>query len=113
MPSWKKHSAKRKSLVGFNVMDIEIHIEELVLYGFTRGITQIDRHALAESLNAELTRLIAGHGNTPLIGHSLDITSLRTVPIQVAPGALTPTGVGTQIATTLYQSLSQQGGEGK
>jgi hypothetical protein len=90
-------------------MDIEIHIEELVLYGFT----QIDRYALADSLSAELTRLIAGSSNTPLIGHSLNITSLRTPPTQIAPGALTPTGVGTQIATTLYQSLNQRGREGK
>ena len=90
-------------------MDVEIHIEELILSGFTH----IDRYVLAESLSAELTRLIAGQSNTPLIGHNLNITSLRTAPIQIAPGALTPTGVGTQIATALYQSLSQQAGEGK
>jgi len=94
-------------------MDIDIYIEELVLEGFPPGFTHIDRYTLADSLSAELTRLIAGPGNSPLIGHSLNITSLRTPPVQITPGALTPTGVGTQIATTLYQSLSQQGGEGK
>ena len=94
-------------------MDIEIHIEELVLEGFPHGYTQNDRYSLAESLSAELTRLIAGHSSTPLIGHSLNITSLRTAPIQIAPGALTTMGVGAQIAATLYQSLNQQGGEGK
>ena len=89
-------------------MKIEIYIEELVLHGFAG----VDRYAIGDAVSAELARLIAD-GIPALFAENMHIPSLRTPPVQIAPGALQPEGVGTQVANTLYQSLNRLGVEGK
>ena len=90
-------------------MKIEIYIEELVLHGFAG----VDRYAIGDAVSTELARLISEQGSPALFAESLHIPSLRTPPVQIAPGALQPEGVGTQVANTLYQSLNRLGVEGK
>ena len=90
-------------------MKLEIHIEELVLHGFAG----VDRYAIGEAVSAALARLISEQGSPVLFAESQHIATLRTPPVQMASGEPSPEGVGTQIAKTLYQSLSQPSVEGK
>jgi hypothetical protein len=84
-------------------MKIEIHIDELVLHGFTVA----DRYAIGDAVSAELARLIAEQGNPALFARSLHIPSLQAPQVQMAPGVPRPERLGVQVASTLYQSLNQ------
>jgi hypothetical protein len=90
-------------------MKLEIHIEELVLHGFAG----LDRYAIGDAVSAALERLISEQGSPALFAESQHTPTLRTPPVQMAAGGLSPEGMGTQIANTLYQSLSQPPVEGK
>jgi hypothetical protein len=90
-------------------MKIEIHIDELVLHGFDA----VDRYAIGDAVSAELARLIAEQGSPALFTHSLHIPSLQMSPVQIAPGAVHPEGVGAQVANQLYQSLNHPSVEAK
>ena len=81
-------------------MDIEIHIEELVLH----GLPATDRYAISEAVSTELARLIAEQGAPALVTHSRDFQSLKSDNVTVTPG-MKPAVLGTQIALSLYQSL--------
>ena len=81
-------------------MKIEIHIEELVLQGFTAA----DRYAIGDAVSAELARLIAEQGSPALFARSLNLPALQTAPIQMAAGKQ-PGNVGALVANSLYQSL--------
>jgi len=84
-------------------MDIEIHIEELVLY----GLPAADKHVIGEAVSAELARLIAEQGAPGLFTQSLNLPYLQSGNIGLVPG-LRPAAVGTQIAQSLYQSLDHE-----
>jgi hypothetical protein len=72
-----------------------------------------DRYAIGDAVRAELARLIVEQGSPALFAGNLNIPSLQTLPVQIAPGALRPEGVGAQVANTLYQSLNQPPVKGK
>ena len=69
-------------------MKIEIYIEELVLHGFTG----VDRYAIGDAVSTELARLISEQGSPALFAESQHIPSLRTPPVQMAPGVVQPGG---------------------
>jgi len=81
-------------------MEIEIDIDELVLYGFT--VT--DRLAIGEAVSAELAKLIAEQGAPASFTDNLNLSSLRGNNVVLTSG-MQPAGLGTQIAQSIYQSL--------
>jgi hypothetical protein len=81
---------------------IELHIEELVLYGFPHA----DRRRIAEALQGELTRLLADptmhvSRTTPREMARMDGGSFR-----VAANSQ-PEAIGAQVAQSLHKGLTQ------
>ena len=89
---------------------IELHIEELVFYGFAAG----DRDALAEAVSSELTRLLAEQGAPVLLqgggAAEVQIPLLRGGSFNIQPAAK-PGALGLQSAEAVYQALDRPGGE--
>jgi hypothetical protein len=80
---------------------LELHIEEVVLRGFSPD----DRSEIADALESELARLLGRHG---LPTKSLSADRLDGGRFQVAPGAKLRT-VGGQVAKAVYHQLSPAG----
>lgn len=89
---------------------VELHIEELVLHGFERG----DRHAIADAVERELSRLLAEQFSAesipPAFSGDEGITGsgahLDAGAFQLASNAR-PDAVGVQIAQTVYGGLTR------
>ena len=82
--------------------EIELHIDELVLEGFAHA----DRHAVADALQNELTRLLAASGLSPaqaaaLGGAQLDAGTARLKPNSTARAA------GAEVARTIHGGLTR------
>jgi hypothetical protein len=80
---------------------LEIHIEELVLHGFSAG----DRFRVGDALERELARLLARRGLPASAVRSASIERLDAGAFPVAPGAGART-IGTQVAQKVYQQLA-------
>jgi hypothetical protein len=80
--------------------DVELHIDELVLHGFTAG----DRHRIAAAMERELTRLIAqgdlAHRASPIQLDRVNAGSFRLDP------AASPSHIGQTVAQRVYRQLS-------
>lgn len=83
------------------VKNIELHIEDLVL----RGFSALDREAISESVEKELTRLIETRG---LNAREISIDAIDAGRFKIAPGAR-PQTTGAQIARSIYGSLNGNG----
>ncbi|HWC95657.1 MAG TPA: hypothetical protein VG456_02875 [Candidatus Sulfopaludibacter sp.] len=82
---------------------VELHIEELVLDGFSRR----DRFSIADAVERELTRLIAEQGlQRPASVESVDGGRFKTAP------AAKPHAIGAQVANSVYRGLSSTAGKG-
>lgn len=86
----------------WGTVDIQLHIEELVLHQFARG----DRHAIADALQVELTRLLRVEGVPQGLTTRVSGARINGGDFQVPPDA-TPGIIGTQLARTLYQNLGR------
>jgi hypothetical protein len=82
------------------VTKIDLHIEDLVL----RGFSPLDGAALRDSIESELTRLIETRGLKASEGSDLSIDAIDAGRFKVAPGAR-PQATGAQIAQSIYGSL--------
>ena len=87
---------------------IELHIEQLVLHGFPSR----DRAAIGEALQQELQRLIAEQGIQLETVRQAGRGRLDAGSFNMQAGE-TPTGIGTQIAHTVYQRMQDQSQEGE
>jgi len=83
--------------------NIELHIEELVLHGFSHG----DRDAIGEAIQGELARLFAEQGAHPTLHHSRDVEKVDGGSFTVRAGAKAAT-IGTQVGQMVYNSLQQE-----
>lgn len=83
-------------------MNIELHIEELVLHGFERG----DRAAIGEAVRAELGRLLGEREMSPLLAGGGEVGVINGGAFNVRPDAKAGT-IGTQIANTVHGGLSK------
>jgi hypothetical protein len=83
-------------------VNIELHIEELVLHGFAPG----DRYGIGEAVERELQRLFAEQGVLPRLAQGGEVAHLDRGAFEVARGARAET-IGAQIAQTLHGRLSQ------
>lgn len=76
---------------------INLHIEELVLYGFAPG----DRHGIGEAVEQELTRLFASE----LLTRHESVERVDGGTFRVPSGAK-PAAVGAQIAGAIHGGLN-------
>jgi hypothetical protein len=77
--------------------NVELHIDELVLHGFSHG----DRYRIGEALERELARLLDAEGMPPRLLAGGDTGELDAGSFQIAPSAK-PEDVGAQIARAIY-----------
>lgn len=82
------------------INNIELHIEQLVLHGFN----YVDRHSIGESVQRELTRLIAERGVPSAIGKEASISQLDAGNFNVMQGSR-PNIIGSQVALSVYGSM--------
>lgn len=87
-------------------VNVELHIEELVLHGFPQD------HRISDAVERELSRLFTERGVPPSLTHGGDIPSLDAGAFQIDPdhGA---EAVGAQVARTLYAGLDVSHGKGE
>jgi hypothetical protein len=81
-------------------MTIRLHIDELVLYGFP----PIDRYRLAESVQAELARLLAEQGVPTGLEQGGSIVRLDGGSFDLAADSR-PDRIGVQVAQAIYGGL--------
>jgi hypothetical protein len=77
---------------------IELHIEELVLHGFSH----VDGYAVAEAIERELGTRPAGRGVTIIEHGSSDRVDAGSVEL---PQGVTPGGVGAALGERIHGSL--------
>lgn len=84
-------------------MDVELHLEELVLHGFSPG----DRYRIGEAVERELTRLFIEQGVPPSLAQGGEVGRLDGGMFKVAPGSKAE-AIGAQIAQAVYGELRQE-----
>jgi len=82
--------------------NIELHIEELVLHGFSPG----DRYRIAEGVEQELTRLLADQGVPESLERGREVANMDGGAFEVAPDSRAQV-VGAQVAKAVYGGLRQ------
>jgi len=83
-------------------MNVELHIEELVLRGFSPG----DRYRIGDAVERELSRLFTEQGTPPSLARGGDIGRLDGGSFEAKPGSRAET-IGIQAARAVYGSLRQ------
>ena len=76
--------------------NVELHIEELVLHGFSPS----DRHAIGEAVQRELTRLFAEQGVHASLNRSFEVERVDGGAFNVRSGAKAG-AIGTQVAQSV------------
>ncbi len=82
-------------------MQIELHIESLVL----EGLPVRDRDRIGAAVETALARLLEIRGLPPALALGGNTAEITTGDIDIPPGA-TPEAIGAQIAQVLYEELS-------
>lgn len=82
---------------------IELHIDEIVLHGVATG----DRHAIAEDVQLELTRLLQERGVPSGLGRGARVGREDGESFRVSGAESTAMGV--QVAEAIYRSLGRSG----
>lgn len=81
---------------------IELHIEELVLHGFSPG----DRQRIEAAVQKELARRLAEQGVPPSLARGGEMARLDGGSFEVAPSSGTE-AIGAQVALALYGGLNR------
>ena len=82
-------------------MNIELHIEELVLRGIGRGRQQ---HEIREAMERELADLLGGEGRATLISQSHDLSRLDAGSFHMKARA-GGQAIGVQLAQSVYRGI--------
>jgi hypothetical protein len=90
-------------MAGASIMNIQIHIERLVLEGI--DVSYVARPTLQMAVEAELTRLLAAGGLAADLQTGGSHPAIFTCPIQLTGDG--PTHLGQQIAQAVYGGLNQ------
>jgi hypothetical protein len=83
-------------------MNVDFHIEELILHGFAPG----ERDDIAEAVERELARLFAKEGVPPSLARGGEMAFLDGGTFEMTPGA-GPETIGVQVAQTLHGGLNR------
>ena len=81
-------------------MNIDLHIEELVLRGFAPS----NRHRIAESMQRELVRLLAGHGLPPGCDRNRESSRVDCGAF-IARAIEKPESIGARIGQAVYGGM--------
>jgi hypothetical protein len=81
---------------------IQLHIEELVLHGFSPG----DRYRIGEAVQRELTRLFTEQGLPGRLVRGGEVAHPDSAAFNLAPDAK-PEVVGVQVAQAVYGGLKK------
>jgi len=84
----------------------EVHIEELILHGFSGG----DRYRIAEGVEREITRLLLDRGLPSGLAKDADIQRLDAGSFHVGSETQTE-AVGVRVAQLVYQALFERAGK--
>ena len=87
-------------------MNVELHIEELVLHGFAPG----ERYRIGEAVERELQRLLAEQGAPNLFNGNVELAQMNAGTFNVEPNAKSET-IGAQVAQAVYEGM--KGGMGR
>lgn len=90
-----------KSTKATTPASLELHIEELVLHGFSHG----DRLSIGDAIQQELSRLISEQGLPSVSMGPSSVAHLDAGSFQVAPGAKAQ-AIGAQLAQHLHPQLA-------
>jgi hypothetical protein len=82
-------------------MNVELHIEELVLHGFAPG----DRYRIGEAVERELQRLLAEQGAAQLPGNNVELARIDAGQFNMSPNAKSET-IGAQVAQAIYSGMT-------
>lgn len=82
-------------------VNVELHIEELVLRGFAPG----DRRLIGEAVERELARLFGDQGVPPSLPQDATVRHLDAGAFDVRPGFGTE-AIGAQVARAVHGELS-------
>jgi hypothetical protein len=80
--------------------NVELHVEELVLHGFSPA----DRYRIGETVERELARLFAEEGVPASLAESLDAGHLDAGVFHVAPDSGAE-AIGARVAQAVYGGL--------
>jgi hypothetical protein len=83
-------------------MNIEVYIDRLVLTGFSYG----DRQQIADSIQHELTRILAEKGLPSLAAHESHVLRVDGGAFQVVPN-YKPITIGTMAAQAVYKGMNR------
>lgn len=81
-------------------MNVELHIEELMLHGFAPG----DRHRIGEAVERELQRLLAEQGAPHLLKGSVELARVDAGSFNLGQNSK-PEMIGSQVAQAIYSGL--------
>jgi hypothetical protein len=79
-----------------------VHIEELLLSGFSPG----EEHLIGEAIEHELTRLFHEQGVPLAITQGGEIARLNTGSVEVDPGSRTE-AIGIRLAHAVYRRMTK------
>lgn len=79
---------------------VELHVDELVLHGFSSG----DRYAIGDAVERELTRLITMHGLPDINGEGFSVDRIDMGLFQVKQNSRKGE-IGTRVAESVYRGL--------
>lgn len=85
-------------------MDVRLHIERIVLDGFS--LTPAERAAFVTATEAELTRLVVEGGLSEAAASGLAIPSLNASAVQL-PAPIHPEAFGHEVARALYSGIGR------
>ena len=83
---------------------IEVHIDELVLHGFSPH----DRYRISDAMQAAIYDHIVGRGLPAAISSGGFISTINAGSFDLS-SPIKPAGIGEKIATTVYNSFSNEG----
>lgn len=81
--------------------NIALHIEELVLHGFSAG----DRYRIAQALENELKRLLEERGAPLLLAANTQVAHVSGGSFEVSPNSKAEV-IGVQVARAIYGGMS-------
>ena len=81
--------------------NIELHIEKLMLHGFSPSV----RHRIGEAVEVELTRLFTEQGISPSISKGGEFTRLDGGTFNLAQSSKAE-AIGSQVAQSVYKNMS-------
>ena len=82
---------------------IELHIEELVLHGFAPA----DRYRIGDTVQRELTRLLAEQGMPASLIQSGEVARLDGGAFEITQGSRAE-AIGDQVAQAVYRGMGDQ-----